>query len=647
MALRVSELNAKTGRVTFDQPFDVSVSAHLEGGNPRADARVTGQGLVLFDPVAMRYTGQRLDFRAEGRLPGLQAKALTARGNVAFDGTSRSLDASGLEVQFQGDVLADDPVTGVEATLTVPKLSAHPGRERLQVEKLAVRAKGGMPDGPFEFALDAPALQVSPDEAGGEALTARLRMSGVEPLDVAIALAGISGSAQALDIKQAKLEAALKQGERLVKVDAASPLAVSMTERKAALTALKGDVNIADKTLPKGSLQIPVIGSLAADLIKDEASAKINAVLEGGQFDLTASVTRLAQPRINFSLAVDTLDLDKLVPPTPVPVPKPPAGKPADGESKTQAPPPAQPPEQLAAETNLDFSWLKGITANGSAKIGQLVVRGLHASDVGAKIKVENGRLDVSTLTASLYEGKLAGVLFIDGSQGNQMGAKMSLAGVSIEPLLTDIAGQSSLAGRGSLALDLKTAGNTTLAWRRALGGSVQLRLRDGMIKGINVAHTLREIKAVVLGGDAGQSTYRHTDFTELEADVSFAKGIGTVRRLALAAPVLRITQGEPATLDLVAGTLDLVANVRVVNTSTGQDGKGLEALEGITIPVHVTGPFEKPAYAVQWSGVGSNALRTLERRLLESAAGDRAGGAAPRDTVREIGNALKNLLGK
>ena len=647
MALRVSELNAKTGRVTFDQPFDVSVSAHLEGGNPRADARVTGQGLVLFDPVAMRYTGQRLDFRAEGRLPGLQAKALTARGNVAFDGTSRSLDASGLEVQFQGDVLADDPVTGVEATLTVPKLSAHPGRERLQVEKLAVRAKGGMPDGPFEFALDAPALQVSPDEAGGEALTARLRMSGAEPLDVAIALAGISGSAQALDIKQAKLEAALKQGERLVKVDAASPLAVSMTERKAALTALKGDVNIADKTLPKGSLQIPVIGSLAADLIKDEASAKINAVLEGGQFDLTASVTRLAQPRINFSLAVDTLDLDKLVPPTPVPVPKPPAGKPADGESKTQAPPPAQPPEQPAAETNLDFSWLKGITANGSAKIGQLVVRGLRASDVGAKIKVENGRLDVSTLTASLYEGKLAGVLFIDGSQGNQMGAKMSLAGVSIEPLLTDIAGQSSLAGRGSLALDLKTAGNTTLAWRRALGGSVQLRLRDGMIKGINVAHTLREIKAVVLGGDAGQSTYRHTDFTELETDVSFAKGIGTVRRLALAAPVLRITQGEPATLDLVAGTLDLVANVRVVNTSTGQDGKGLEALEGITIPVHVTGPFEKPAYAVQWSGVGSNALRTLERRLLESAAGDRAGGAAPRDTVREIGNALKNLLGK
>src|SRR5690606_33224098 len=105
-----------------------------------------------------------------------------------------------------------------------------------------------------------------------------------------------------------------------------------------------------------------------------------------------------------------------------------------------------------------------------------------------------------------------------------------------------------------SLALDLKTAGGSTLAWRRALGGSVQLRLRDGAIKGINVAQTLRELKDAFRAGrgeavddaTAGASAGRQTDFTELEADVSFAKGIGTVRRLNLAAPVLRVSQGDP-----------------------------------------------------------------------------------------------------
>jgi len=662
MAVRVSRLNANTGRVTFDQPFDVSVSARMEGGNPRVDAGISAQGLVKLDPAAMRYTAQRLDLRAEGRFPGLQAKALTARGNLAFDGTSRSLDASALEILFQGDVLADTPLTGVEATMTMPKLAAHPGRQRLQIERLAVRAKGAMADeGPFELALDAPALQVSPDEAGGEALTGRLRMAGAEPLDAGFALTGISGSAHALDIKEARLEAALKQGERLVKVAATSPLSLSMTERTAAFSALKGDVNIADPTLPKGDLQIPVIGSLSADLIKDQASAKINAVLEGGQFDLTASATRLAQPRVNFSLTVDTLDLDKLAPPTPVPLPKPPAGKPGSGqdEGEAKAQPPAPPPAQPAAETSLDFSALAGITANGTLKVGKLVVRGLRASDVSAQIRVDAGRLDVSTLTASLYDGKLAGVLFLDSAKGNQVGAKMSLAGVSIEPLLTDVAKRSSLSGRGSLALDLKTAGGSTLAWRRALGGSVQLRLRDGAIKGINVAQTLRELKDAFRAGrgeatdaTAGASAGRQTDFTELEADVSFAKGIGTVRRLNLAAPVLRVSQGDPASLDLVAGTLDLVVKVKVVNTSTGQDGKGLEELQDLTIPVHVTGPFEQPEYQVQWAGVGSEALRrTLEKRLLDAVSGKRSGSGsskeAPKDAIRDVGKALKGLLGK
>src|SRR5690606_4698245 len=113
------------------------------------------------------------------------------------------------------------------------------------------------------------------------------------------------------------------------------------------------------------------------------------------------------------------------------------------------------------------------------------------------------------------------------------------------------------------------------------LDGTVQLRLRDGAIKGVNIAQTLRELKATIQGVRAEDTGGpRRTDFSELEADIAFAKGVGTVRRLNLAAPVLRVTQGEPAIIDLAAGTLDLMAKVRVVNTSTGQDGKDLAELK-------------------------------------------------------------------
>src|SRR5690606_25359842 len=158
---------------------------------------------------------------------------------------------------------------------------------------------------------------------------------------------------------------------------------------------------------------------------------------EGGKFDLTADVTKLAAPRVAFALAVDTLDLDKLAPPAPVAMPAPPKDgapaavdpeniEPTPGEAK-YAPPPADP--------TTDYSLLTGIAANGTVKIGKLVFRGLNASDVAATLKADKGRLDVSTLTASLYEGKLAGVMYADAN-GNQAGAKLSLAGIAIEPLL-------------------------------------------------------------------------------------------------------------------------------------------------------------------------------------------------------------------
>src|SRR5690606_3096934 len=127
------------------------------------------------------------------------------------------------------------------------------------------------------------------------------------------------------------------------------------------------------------------------------------------------------------------------------------AGKQDDPEKK---PAPA-PSEEAPASTDdsLDLSALVGPTANGTIKIGQLVVRGLKASDLTAKLKLDKGKLDVSTLAASLYDGKLGGTVSIDAANGNQIATKMTLAGISIGPLLSDLVKKSVLTGTGSLAV--------------------------------------------------------------------------------------------------------------------------------------------------------------------------------------------------
>src|SRR5690606_17168807 len=276
-------------------------------------------------------------------------------------------------------------------------------------------------------------------------------------------------------------------------------------------------------------------------LQKDQAGAKINAVLEGGKFDLTADVKKLSEvPDITFALAVDTLDLDKLAPPVAAAPAKPQEG---DGKQDDPAKPPARraPPAAPASDGSIDLSALVGPTANGTIKGGELVVRGLKASELSAKLKLEKGRLDVSTLAASLYGGKLGGTLSVDAADGNQGAAKMTLAGIDIGPLLADLAQRQALSGKGSLAFDLKTAGSNSSALTTGLNGSMQLRLRDGAVRGINVAQTLRELKAAFSGQldnpTVAADQARQTDFTSLEADLVFVKGIANAKRLDMASP--------------------------------------------------------------------------------------------------------------
>lgn len=639
MAVAVTRINANTGRVTFNQPFDVRMSARVEGGYPRVDANLTGQALLTLDPSAKRYAAQKLDLRMDGKLPGAEAKSLVMRGNLAFNGQKSALDVAGLELLFQGDVTEPSAkATNVEASVAIPKLAIDPHKSQLQIEKLAVRAKGGVADGPFELAVDAPALNISPASATGEALTGRVRISG---LDASFGLNGISGNAGELDIKEAKLDSTSKKGERVVKLNFASPLSLNLLMRSGAMSALRGDVNITDPGLPKGSLQIPVIGSLTVDLLKDQATSKINAVLEGGKFDLSADITKLSDtPQMKFALAVDTLDLDKLVPPVLAAPPKPPADGKKDDNKPAPAPAPAAPPDDT-----INLSALVGPSVNGTLKVGKLVVRGLKADEVSAAVKLDKGKLDISNLAAGLYGGKLAGALSVDAAQGNQIATKMTLADIAIEPLLMDLAKRNVLSGTGNLMLDLKTGGANVYAMKSGLAGALQVRLRDGAVKGVDLTQTLRDLKAR-FSPDAQNETVaadtsKQTQFSEMDADLAIAKGVATVKRLSFVSPLLRVTQGDPATIDFVKSELDLVARARVINPAANPDGKELIDLKDVTIPVHFKGPFDNPSYTLLWKdAIGGILKRSLENKLKEAVSGKGKSGAA-------VDKALKGLLGK
>ena len=82
--------------------------------------------------------------------------------------------------------------------------------------------------------------------------------------------------------------------------------------------------------------------------------------------------------------------------------------------------------------------------------------------------------------------------------------------------------------------------------------------------------------------------------------------------------------------------------------------GVEIAGLQGVTVPVHISGPFNALSYQVQWKAIsGKLAKQAIQNGLLNLIAKPPASGeqeAAPNiksDPVKSLGNALKGLLGK
>src|SRR5262249_16747382 len=120
------------------------------------------------------------------------------------------------------------------------------------------------------------------------------------------------------------------------------------------------------------------------------------------------------------------------------------------------------PPErkEAGADDRVDLAALKGKKVSGKLAVGNLVVKRVKLENVKAEMKLGDGRLEISPLTANLYGGTTSGSLGADAN-GNKMHVKEAVQNVNIGALLRDAAQKDLLEGKGSVTLDVQTAGAT------------------------------------------------------------------------------------------------------------------------------------------------------------------------------------------
>jgi AsmA protein len=686
----------RTGRIAENRPSRIALTATLKGAQPVLDLGTQASGELTFNLAGQRYRVAGLDAKLTGSAMDFSGIDVGVRGDVdarnalvnvsglALDGKAQrgadryAVKATAPSVQSGPQELAVKDLTlsasgamgGMEVNdskLAAPLLRVNLADNRVLIDGLKLTARGKAQGDALDVHLSAPKLAVTPESASGDSLLLQAKLSGAQrKADVSLRLSAVEGTAKALKVQALTMDLDARQNDTAVKGTLSTPLVGDLQARSFQLPRIAGRFAVTSAAIPQKTVQVPVDGSLRADLGKEMVSADLASKFDESNIKAKLAMAGFATPAYDFDVVIDRLNVDKYLP----------ADKPAAETAAGAEPTPAKQGQAKQAEEPIDLSALKTLDIDGSVKIGELQANNVKASNVRMDLRAKGGKLTVNPLAANLYEGSLKGSATIDANT-NLYAVKQTLSGISIGPLLRDAAQTDLVEGRGALALDLSTQGNVLSAMKRALDGSARLQLKDGAVKGIDLAGAVRSVKAMLAGKDVeGQAASQDkTDFSELSATFTVKDGVAYNEDLDLKSPFIRVRGA--GSLNIPQETLDYVVKTSIVGTMKGQGGADIAELRGLTIPVRVAGTFDQLTYKVEFSQMvrgatreqleavkkqGAEALKEAARSKLDELLGSRggAGGSpdgAPADGAKQSARAkkpeevlkerLKGLLGR
>jgi AsmA protein len=286
-------------------------------------------------------------------------------------------------------------------------------------------------------------------------------------------------------------------------------------------------------------------------------------------------------PKIAMNLDVGDIDVDALLPKQ-------------EGDAKeTEA------TSETASTQEPDLSALKSIdlTLNLTAK--SIKVSNMLTQNWQMKMAINKGVLTLSSLTADLYEGKLALSAKLDGRKAVPTYVfDKKLTGVQIRPLLIDAAEVDLLSGTASF--EVKGSGASLIAdnLKNNLNAEGQFEVADGSLYGVNIPQMIRSAQQKLKGDlSADKKEELKTDFTSLTGSFTMKDAVVTNPDLAMASPLIRLN--GKGTANIATEALDYTLTTSVVGSLSGQGEAADESLKGIDIPLTIKGTFQEPKFGI------------------------------------------------
>lgn len=353
----------------------------------------------------------------------------------------------------------------------------------------------------------------------------------------------------------------------------------------------------------------------ALDLKLDNITAKGTAGI-----DLTGE-----KPRLTGKLNMGMLDLSPFL-------------APAD-----QKPKPAQPLTEWSKD-KLDLAGLSAADADLQIVTTQINLGSVKLTDAALTAKLDDGLLTADLSRFKAFGGNWEGKMTVNAASAvPTIGFQMQGDSVAMSSMLGTLAGFDKLAGTGAFRIEATARGDSIDALMNGLNGEVSTNLSDGALKGLNVVQMVRSAQSLQQAfttGKLNQIDFRNvlspsaeTDFTNFDSLLKIENGVATVNVLKLINPVLGIDGSGK--IDIGGQALDI--RLATAIDRTGQGAGAVVQLNGIPVPVRLSGSWNQLKVTPDFSGVQSALEAELKGKLVDELTG-RGGGA--------VGDIIGGIIG-
>ena len=677
----VDQFNLTTGQVALKTPFDLSADFHLVANQPVVDALAKIKANVMVDPKAKHFVVKGLDASLKGALLDGKDVNVTALGAVDIDAAQTALNVSGLKLAMQGDFNG----ARRDVSLQAPALLVNP--KQISSEKVILALK--QQDAQGDINLDVVLAELKGNQQAVES-------KGITMIFDVPALAG------KFDIKDPALPNGAMQGQFKLSAnaDVKQEKVKTTFNLNLAETKVNGDVSVAGFKTPHIGFKVhadtlnlnallgtsnakksgPATTSSAKADTKPTKAADLSALktlfldgsinigkilyspytltglnvgikadgqklalqgldvkLDDSRIHGNVGISQFNKPLYTFDLNIDKLDLNRYLP----------------QQTQTATATENKPVAKTAAneEQPLDLSALKALNAQGNIRIGWLKYGKTEAKNLNIGLKAQDGVASLDPLNVDVYQGTVRGAVKVDARATPAIAIKQTLQNIAVGPLLVDTINNDMLSGTGNVTLDVAAHGNTVTALKKSLGGSVDLRMADGAVKGFDLAGTIRDAKGklnLVKGqSNTAADQSKKTDFSELTAIFNIKNGVAHNDDLAMKAPIFRLPKGESkGDIDIGNEQINYLAKPTLVNSLKGQGGKDAEQLAGVGVPIKVTGTFAAPKFGIDMAALGQALAKSAALdALTDKLGGDKAGAVKSLINGENKADALKGLL--